>query len=59
MLELLFLNKLAPHSYIILPSQNKLPTNSCIILPPLAAQLLAHFTASEQITNSYNKMGGF
>ena len=31
---------------------NKLPPHSYIVLPPLAAQLLHHFTPSEQITTS-------
>ena len=35
-----------------LPHHNKLPTHSYIVLPPLAAQLLHHFTPSEQITPS-------
>ena len=46
------LNKLPPHSYIVLPPQNKLPPHSYTALPPLAAQLLHHFTPSEQITPS-------
>ena len=41
-----------PNSYIILPPLNNLPPNSYIILSPLAAQLLYHFTHSEQITPS-------
>ena len=41
-----------PNSYTILLSLEKLPPHSYIILSPLAAQLLYHFTPSEQITPS-------
>ena len=44
------------------PHHNKLPPHSYIVLPPLAAQLLPHFTPSGQITaHSYmaiSVMGG-
>ena len=36
----------------MIPPRNKLPPNSCNILPPLAAQLLHHFTLSGKITPS-------
>ena len=41
-----------PKSNIILPPLNKLPPRSYTILSPLAAQLLHHFTPSEQIAPS-------
>ena len=41
-----------PSSHLILPLLNKLPPNSCTILSPLAAQLLAHFNPSGEFTPS-------
>ena len=41
-----------PHSYNVLPPQNKLHPHSYTILTPLEAQLLHHLTPSEQITPS-------
>ena len=41
-----------PNSDLILPPLEKLPSHSCNILRPLAAQLLHHFTPSQQITTS-------